>query len=409
MNKSSKRTVAAPLPSSAVVISSTELDRLKASASIKTDAEILAEHASTLKLREDRERKARERKDRMRELEKIAAAKAIKTDSEIEQKAKEDMILELAKEKLDYNNDVVKLLNSMSARAVTFTLRDQQLAEHGRRGEIESEYNRRMDIIMEIDRLKDLTRREEDEKVKKAKRYEDRKVITEQIEYRQKQKILAAEAREQENYAMREVMKKYEEEDEVQRQRHLEEVERSKVEFVRANAEAIARKREFKEQEKKEVQDILIYQAMKDAEMAKREEAEAAIERAKKERQAQLLAQQERVQSNAGKLDELRARRAEEERERRMRQKEREDALKKKNDMKTLVDARIQQARDKSERQAREATQWKDQYAADLQYNKRMQDREDAEIRAKRDKALDHRNQLLALIEERKRARQKYV
>lgn len=81
---------------------------------------------------------------------------------------------------------------------------------------------------------------------------------------------------------------------------------------------AIQRKQQYKELEKKEVQDILIYQAMKDAEMAKREEEvrvtrtqrhwlistafiqEAAIEKAKKERQAQLLANQERIQSNAG-------------------------------------------------------------------------------------------------------------
>ena len=40
---------------------------------------------------------------------------------------------------------------------------------------------------------------------------------------------------------------------------------------------------------------------MKDAAMLKREEEEAVIERQKKERQAELLANQERIQSNAGK------------------------------------------------------------------------------------------------------------
>ena len=59
-----------------------------------------------------------------------------------------------------------------------------------------------------------------------------------------------------------------------------------------ANEESIRRKKEARDAERKEMEDILIYQAMKDAELAKREEEEAALEHAKKERQAKLLAQQ---------------------------------------------------------------------------------------------------------------------
>ena len=57
----------------------------------------------------------------------------------------------------------------------------------------------------------------------------------------------------------------------------------------------------------------------------------------KKERQKKLLDESERSQSNAGKADEIRARRAAEERERRMREKERDDAIKKKKDITELV------------------------------------------------------------------------
>ena len=38
-------------------------------------------------------------------------------------------------------------------------------------------------------------------------------------------------------------------------------VERSRLEFVRANADAIRKKEEDKEMEKREIQDILMYQA----------------------------------------------------------------------------------------------------------------------------------------------------
>lgn len=135
---------------------------------------------------------------------------------------------------------------------------------------------------------------------------------------------------------------------------------------------------------------------MKDAEMLKREEEEAAIERKKKERQAELLAQQERVQSNAGrtispilsinktmpnnstirwfagKLDELRARRAEEERERKYRQREREQAEKSKREMQILVEARIQQAAEKATAKEREQLLWKEQCKNDLEYNRQV-------------------------------------
>ncbi len=47
-------------------------------------------------------------------------------------------------------------------------------------------------------------------------------------------------------------------------------------------------------------QDILLYQALRDKELARREDEDAARDRAKKEQQAKLLAQQEKAQNNAG-------------------------------------------------------------------------------------------------------------
>jgi len=85
-------------------------------------------------------------------------------------------------------------------------LREKQLQEKHAREAAEQEYDRRMDIIMEIDRLKDLNRREDEEAMKRAKRIAD---ITEQMEQRQKIKVLSVEARDQENQAMRDLMKKY--------------------------------------------------------------------------------------------------------------------------------------------------------------------------------------------------------
>ncbi|CAN0463120.1 unnamed protein product, partial [Ectocarpus sp. 8 AP-2014] len=168
---------------------------------------------------QERQRAARARKQRMLEMEVEAKKKALKSDIEVERMAHDQMVKKMATEKLDANNDLVKMLNSLGARAAAFTIRDKQaieltgLAEKDRREGSEKVYDERMDMIMELDRLKDLTKRDAEEQAKKSKRVEDRKVITEQIEARQRAKLIRLEAREQENRAMLGVIQRYADED----------------------------------------------------------------------------------------------------------------------------------------------------------------------------------------------------
>lgn len=61
---------------------------------------------------------------------------------------------------------------------------------------------------MELDRLRDLAARDGVERAKLVKRHEDRRVIMEQIEARQRAKLLEAEARGQESQAMRAMAKR---------------------------------------------------------------------------------------------------------------------------------------------------------------------------------------------------------
>jgi len=177
------------------------------------------------------------------------------------------------------------------------------------------------------------------------------------------------------------------------------EIERSRAEVIAANEDAIRRKREARLAEKKEMEDILIYQALKDAELAKREEEEAAAEKVKKDRQAKLLAQQERAQNNAGKLDELRARRAAEERERKARQSEREKALKVKSEMEDLLRSRAKQAADKKSLAEREKIAEEEEYRNALKYMQSMAEREEREKEYKHNMSMQHREKLFAQID----------
>lgn len=44
--------------------------------------------------------------------------------------AHDQMVKKMATEKLDANNDLVKMLNSLGARAAAFTIRDKQASCH---------------------------------------------------------------------------------------------------------------------------------------------------------------------------------------------------------------------------------------------------------------------------------------
>lgn len=367
---------------------------------LKTDMEIMAEREMAEKHKEEREREAKARKERMKKLEQIAIQKAKKSDEEVARMTREQAIRDAAAIKIDGYSDVVKTLTSMSCRAAAFTLREKQLEEKHQREAAEAEYDRRMDMVMEIDRLKDLTRREEEEKMKRTKRIADRQIITEQMEQRQRQKVLAIEARDQENQSMRDLMKKYEQDDLAAAGRRQVEIERSRAEVIRTNEECIRRKEASKELAKKEIEDILVYQALKDAELQKREEEELALEKAKKERQALLLAQQEKARDNAGRLDEIRARRAAEERERRARTKEKEDAARKKAEMDELLESRARQASAKKQLLVKIKQTEEEEHLATLKHMEALSRREEEEARRKHENAMHHRTQILQQIDE---------
>lgn len=380
--------------------------RIKHESVIKTEAQLNEDRAAAQKIKDERDKKARERKERMKALEIVAETKAKKTDSEVAELARNDAIRQLASEKIDNNRDVVKLLGSMSARAIAFTIRDKQLEEKKRAESREEEYNARMNIVMEVDRMKDIQRREEEEAFKRMKRVQDRKVISEQIESRRGMKVLAAEARENENAAMRAMMAKYSEEDARAAERRRAEIAASRADFMRAHEDSVFRREEVRAREARELGEILVYQTVKDAEAKAREDAERALERVKKVRLMEMLAAQERVQNNAGKLDEVRARRAGEERERRAREKEREEGMKKKAEVEELMAARAVQAGDKVRRGEAVRVQLQREYEGAVRHMQEMDVKEVKEGRVKQERAKEYRERLNGEIEDRRRVRE---
>jgi Trichohyalin-plectin-homology domain len=354
---------------------------------------MMAEREAHERMREEKEKIQKDRKKKMIELAENAKKYAKKSDMEVANESRNVMLRKGASDLRDQDNDVVKLLKTFASRATAFTGRDAQLHDREEREKNEEEYERRMDTIMEIDRLRDIERREREESEKRSKRFEDRKVITEQIEERQRMRLIAAEAREQDNQAMKNLMKKYEDDDLRKAEQKKIEMAKSRQETMAMNEQAIARKRHAKEAVRKEMEDILVWQAMRDAELLKKEEEEAAVDQMKRDRQKKLLSQQEKALNRAGEMDELRSRRAFEEAERRARKRERDDYMKNKNSVAELLESRARQAKDKKERDESMKIYQEEEYRNALKVMAKGAERQDKEDKAK--VASNHQHRIL--------------
>lgn len=245
----------------------------------------------------------------------------------------------------------------------------------------EEEENRRMDLVMEIDRIKALDAYEERERKRQEDRRRGARVISEQIRERERERIEEEELRNIERRHMQAEQERLARED---AERAAEKARQGKLlmeEVMRTNAEQLDRKRVLKDQEREEEQRIAEYIRLRDA----REEA-AAAEKARlaKEKEleiARLRAQQERAADRQAELDDLRARRYQEENERLYREREKGEALRRVRLNEELQDARERQMMAKLQQMAEMAEAERLEFMRILD-NNRDKAREEAEIDA---------------------------
>lgn len=298
-------------------------------------------------------------------------------------KAKLERIRKQAQEKIDDEEDIVKLLKTCKERAMTFAIRDQQLKDKAEREKKEQDYEQRMVLAMEIDRLREIEAREVEEACRVKKMVDARKIIEHQIQTRQQERILSEEAKEAENREMLERIAAYQAQDEDKARARRDIAMKMQMDIIRANEEDIALKRERSVNEKRENEVLLAYRLEQDAKMRQREEAAAEAER---QRCLEFKIQQERLVDRRSEIDELRERRAFEERERRFRQKQLLDAQKKKHDKDILDLAMLRQREEKTKLKLVEMEQKREEYESALEHSRAMAEREREEAEETRKK-----------------------
>jgi hypothetical protein len=375
--------------SNATFVSSGDLQRIMQSTRIETNESIRMKQEAQEEERAVKQRVARERKGRMAKKAAAAAARRPMSDVEMQNEAQRIALLDGASKQRDEQMDGVKLLATLGARAAAFTIRDQQLKEMEERRSREKEYDHRMNRVMEIDRLKDLQRREAVEGVKASKRLQDREVLMQQIDERKKQRERETEQVLLEQAAMVRQIEENAEMEEARLQEKAALVKRSIAEVEVFNKRAIAIKEKQLEMERAEDEKVLLWQALRAEKELAREREENEHAAALESQLAKMRAQQEKASDNRSALDELRARRAAEERERKARQREMAEATKRSNDGAMLKQARAQQARAKDQQKAQEILTQKMEYNTILQQAAASQQRETRE-QDERERLISH-------------------
>ena len=133
--------------------------------------------------------KSKARKTKMQELDAKRATKQAPTEFQRMENSKNETLLSRAQKKMDDDLDDVKHMNQMVLYSKVVTIRDKQLDENKR---LESEYieeQKKLDLMMEIERLKVLQEEEEREVRKAAARKQGAQVIIDQIQERTIQRM----------------------------------------------------------------------------------------------------------------------------------------------------------------------------------------------------------------------------
>ena len=259
-------------------------------------------------------------------------------------------------------DDAIKELNILCKHAKIASIRDKQLDERKHMENMYKKKEEKLDFMMELERLKEIKYKEEQEKESKKLNLDSQKIIIEQILDNERERLKKREQIEKDKLQMRMQIEKLEEEEKkrILREKHLK--EQRIQECLKADQYAILQKQKKRIEEKEsELKDAKynIEKAKKEEEYIK-EKKRIALE---KEKEIQALREkQEKAQDKQAELDAIRAKRVYEETERKAKLKEKEEEILKAKKMKDCIEENEKHRKIKEEMKINEIIKEKEEY-----------------------------------------------
>ena len=296
-----------------IVLTSAEYARIKGAAKVLTPEEKAARARAQKAMKEEAQAASQDRKNYMTEMEAQRLKREKPSELEKEGKDKSRVLLAKAEEQLNEQEDEIKKLNEIILNAKCHAIRDAQLREKKEIHDELAEENKRLDEMMEIERLRALQQYEQRELDRQYKRVEGANIIKTQINDNEQRRILEDEKREQEKLAMLRYLEKLQREDIAQLEKKKESQKKVMADVAKANEEIRRQKEERLRQEKFQETKVMEYLKEKEArEIAY--QAELEKQRIEKEKEiAHMRALQERAKDQQAEKDALRAKRIQEE------------------------------------------------------------------------------------------------
>ena len=259
-------------------------------------------------------------------------------------------------------DDALKELNILCKHAKIASIRDKQLDERKMMENMYKKKEAKLDFMMELERLKEIKFKEEQEKENKKLNLDSQKIIIDQILDNERERLKRREQIEKDKHQMKMQLEKLEEEEKkrILKEKHIR--EQRVLDCLKADRYAILQKQKKKIEEKEsELKD-----AKYNIEKAKREEEYIKEKKRialQKEKEIQALREkQEKAQDKQAELDAIRAKRVYEETERKAKLKEKEDELLKAKKLRECIEENEKHIKIKEEMKANEIKKEKEEY-----------------------------------------------
>eukprot|EP00879_Flechtneria_rotunda_P023804 GHRR01025204.1.p1 GENE.GHRR01025204.1~~GHRR01025204.1.p1 ORF type:complete len:332 (+),score=147.31 GHRR01025204.1:496-1491(+) len=248
-----------------VALRETDVQRMVADAPIMTAEQVGNLRHAAAERQEQERAAARARKEKMLRLEEEARRQAPPSESDLIKAAANNGTLGHAQHLLVEEKDDVKHMNQMVQYAKCVSVRDKQIQEKRAAMLAEEEEQKRLDLMMEVERLRALEAYQARDVQRREEQARGAAILQEQLAERQRQQLREEEMRDQEREAMmRELERLQQEEAAAARQKKLRAAALME-EVAAANAEQIGRKKMLMEQERQEELRIAEYIRQKDA------------------------------------------------------------------------------------------------------------------------------------------------
>ncbi|CAL1526482.1 unnamed protein product [Lymnaea stagnalis] len=348
---------------------------------------------------------AQERKNRMKQLDLARQKNAKLNDLEEEAKEKAEHLLAKANEMRQEQEDEIKHLNEVILNAKCHAIRDAQILEKDLIKKEMVEEEKRLDVMMEVDRQNAIKIYEEIEQRRKEEQLLGAAKLLEQIDENEKEKIFELERKDQENLQMQRYIEKLMEEDQEVIDRKKAEQISLREELNKANEEILKRKEIKVLQEKAEELKVIEFQKQKAEREAAFEKEQEKIRIEKEKEVSKLRSLQERARDEQAERDALRAKRAQEQTERDWRRKEAEEMRKKAELEESLKHARSVQMRQKEHYLAVQAQRERAEFERVLCAQKELIEKQKREEEFVHKKKLVHADDVRAQIREKEKQR----